>query len=121
MLLVRDVLDKQMVDRRGDRMGKVDGVVLQVDGEGPPRVVYLEAGVPTLARRLGPRLGRWVSRLAHRWGGAHPESYRIPWTKVREVELDVRVDDEVEETRINVVEDWLRVHVVEHLPGGKKR
>ena len=121
MLLVRDVLDNQMLDRRGDRMGKVDGVVLEVSGESPPRVVYLEAGAPTLARRLGPRLGRWVSRLAHRWGGAHPESYRIPWTKVREVSLDVRVDVEAEETRVNVVEDWLRTRVVEHVPGGKPR
>jgi sporulation protein YlmC with PRC-barrel domain len=121
MLLVRDVLDKQMLDRDGDKMGKVDGVVLQVSEEGPPRVVYLEAGAPTLARRLGPRIGRWVSRLARRWGGAHPESYRIPWTRVREVTLDVRIDVKADETRVNVVEDWLRTHVVEHLPGGKKQ
>ena len=121
MLLVRDVLDSQMLDRRGERIGKVDGVVLELREGGPPRVVCLEAGAPTLARRLGPRIGHWISRLAHRWGGAHPESYRIPWTKVREVTLDVRVDVEAGETRLNVVEDWLRTRVVEHLPGGRKR
>ena len=119
MLLVRDVLDKQMLDRDGEKMGKVDGLVLLVGEDGPPRVAYLEAGAPTLARRLGPGIGRWASRLAVKWGGAHPESWRIPWTKVREVTLDVRIDVKSDETRVNVVEDWLRVHVVEHLPGGK--
>jgi hypothetical protein len=37
---------------------------------------------------------------------------------VRAVSLEVSVDVDAEETRVNVVEDWLRVHVVEHLPGG---
>lgn len=120
MLLVRDVLDNQMVDRHGEKMGKVDGIVLQVDGTGPPRVVYLEAGAVTLARRLGARVGRWAARLAHRWGGGHPDSYRIPWTKVRELSLDVRIDEDAAATRVNVLEDWLRTRIVEHLPGGKK-
>jgi sporulation protein YlmC with PRC-barrel domain len=120
MLLVRDVLDKQLVDRRGERAGKVDGVVLIFSPDGPPRVGYLEVGAVTLARRLGRRLGSWASRLAHRWGGAHTESYRIPWNLVRAITLEVSVDVDVEETRINVIEDWLRVHVVEHLPGGRE-
>lgn len=119
MLLVRDVLDKQMVDRHGIRMGKVDGLVLQLDADGPPRVVYLEAGAPTLARRLGAGVGRWVARLARRWGADHPESFRIPWSSVRAITLEVSVDTDAEATRINVVEDWLRVHVVEHIPGGR--
>ena len=120
MLLVRDVLDKQMVDRHGNRMGKVDGLVIQWGGDGAPRVVYLEAGAVTLARRLGRRLGRWATRLAHRWGGQHTESYRIPWNRVRAVTLEVSVDVDAEETRVNVIEDWLRQHVVEHIPGGRK-
>jgi sporulation protein YlmC with PRC-barrel domain len=119
MLLVRDVLDKQMVDRHGTRMGKVDGLVLQLDADGPPRVVYLEAGVPTLASRLGAAFGRWVAGLARRWGGEHPDSFRIPWSSVRAVTLEVSVDTDVEATRLNVVEDWLRVHIVERIPGGR--
>lgn len=120
MLLVRDVLDKQMVDRHGNRMNKVDGLVIRWGDDGPPRVVYLEAGAVTLARRLGRRLGRWATRLAQRWGGTHTESYRIPWNRVRSVSLEVSVDVDAAETRVNVVEDWLRIHVVEHLPGGRK-
>jgi hypothetical protein len=37
------------------------------------------------------------------------------------VTLDVRIDVKADETRVYVVEDWLRTHVVEHLPGGRKQ
>ena len=117
MLLVRDVLDKQLLDRQGRKMGKVDGVVLERGTKGPPRVLYLEVGAVTLAHRLGARFGHWVSRLAHRLAPVHAESYRISWNKVRGVTLEVTVDEAAEETRVNVIEDWLSRHVVEHIPG----
>ncbi len=120
MLLIRDVLDSQMLDRNRHRMGKVDGIVLELRDGAPPRVVYLEAGAPTLARRLSQSLGRLADALARRWGGTHTQPYRIPWGLVRGVELDVTVDLLLEETRLNVVEDWLRVHISERLPGGRK-
>ena len=119
MLLVHDVLDKQLTDRHGVRMGKADGLVMLQEGDGPPRVVSIEVGSLTLARRLGRRLGRWATALARHGGGKHTESYRIPWTLVRGITLEIAVDVDAEATRVNVVEDWLRVHVVEHLPGGR--
>jgi sporulation protein YlmC with PRC-barrel domain len=120
MLLVRDVLDKQLLDRQGNKMGKVDGLVLERGTEGPPRVLYLEVGSVTLAHRLGARMGHWASRLAHRLADVHAESYRIPWTRVRGVTLEVTVDEAEEETRGNVVERWLRRHVVERIPGSHR-
>ncbi|MBA2627878.1 MAG: hypothetical protein H0U85_07680 [Gemmatimonadales bacterium] len=119
MRLVRDVLDKQLLDWHNEKLGKVDGIVLQVSGDQPPRVVYLEAGATTLGRRLGRRVGGWVAALARRWGGEHPHAYRIPWTRVRRIEIDIRIDLEAEATRVYALEDWLRVHVVERLPFGK--
>lgn len=121
MLLVRDVLDKQMVDRNGRKLGKVDGAVLELRDDGPPRLVYLEAGATTLAHRLGRRLGHFANALARRWGGAHTEAYRIPWTRVRKVDIDVDVDLDCETTRIRVLEDWLRSRIVERIPGGRAR
>ena len=120
MLLVRDVLDKQLLDRQGNRMGKVDGLVLERGTDGPPRVLYLEVGAVTLAHRLGARIGRWASRLAQRLAPVHHESYRIPWTRVRGVTLEVTVDEAVEETRGKVLEDWLREHVGERIPGSRR-
>jgi sporulation protein YlmC with PRC-barrel domain len=121
VFLIRDVLDKQMVDRDGHKLGKVDGAVLELRDDGPPRLVYLEVGATTLARRLGRRLGHLARALARRWGGAHTDAYRIPWTRVRDVGIDIDVDVKCEETRIYVLEDWLRTHIVERIPGGKSR
>src|SRR5919108_461534 len=61
--LTHDVLDSQLMDREGRPCGKVDGIVLVVGEHGtPPRVVALEVGALTLARRLHPRLARWLMR-----------------------------------------------------------
>jgi sporulation protein YlmC with PRC-barrel domain len=51
MDLIRDVLDKQIVDRTGDRLGKVDGLVLTLTDGGRPRVTAIEVGPTILARR----------------------------------------------------------------------
>jgi sporulation protein YlmC with PRC-barrel domain len=117
MYLIRDVLDNQLLDRNGRRMGKVDGLVLEVREDGPPRLASIEVGTVTLARRLHPRLGVWAARIARRWGIAGSEPVRIPWAKVRDVGIDVEVDLEREETPLVDCENWLRDHVVRRLPG----
>jgi hypothetical protein len=61
MDLIRDVLDNQLVDRNGRKMGKVDGIAIELRENKPPRLAYIETGAPTLARRLHPRLARWVA------------------------------------------------------------
>ena len=71
MNLTRDILDQQVVDRAGQRLGKVDGVILELrDGE-PPRVAAIEIGPVTLTRRIHPRLaewlGGWLRRHEHGW------------------------------------------------------
>ena len=63
---VRDVLDKQLRGRHRQRLGRVDGLVVELRDDEPPRLAYLELGAVTLARRLHPRLAGWVARL-QRW------------------------------------------------------
>ncbi len=119
MNLVRDVLDKQLVDRRQRRLGKVDGIVLAIapgDAE-RPRVAAIEMGSLVLARRLSPRLARWTAALLARVGAAEREPYRIPWSKVRDVGLDVEVDVKIEETPLYRWQRWLRRHVIGRIPG----
>src|SRR5438552_3553881 len=95
--LVRDVLDKQVVDADETRMGRVDGVVLQLrDGE-PPRVQALEMGFVTLGRRVGPRTERAVEALRRRWSVRRTARFRVPWEKVIDVNVhhvQIDVDDE---------------------------
>ena len=118
MDLIRDVLDNQLVDRNGRKMGKVDGIVVELrDGE-PPRLVYIETGLPTLARRLHPRLASWIGALERKWGAKRGESYRIPWSKVCDVGINVDVNLDAEAMPALAYELWLR-DAIARIPGGR--
>lgn len=118
MDLVRDILDRQVVDREQVKIGKVDGILAELRPGKPPRVVAVELGSVALARRLGRRPGRWMARLASRLGGArHAEPHRIEWHKVRDIGVDVEFDIDVRETEIFDWQIWLRDHVIGRIPG----
>jgi len=55
MDLLRDILDKQIIDRDLTSLGRVDGIVLELRDNAPPRIDAIELGFAVLARRLGPR------------------------------------------------------------------
>ena len=116
--LIKDVLDNQLVDLHGRRMGKADGIIVELRKDKPPKVAYIEVGGPTLAARLHPRLGEWATDLAKRFGpGA--ETYRIPWSRLKSVGIDIVVLVDAEKTPVLAFEQWLREHVVSRIPGGK--
>lgn len=113
MDVIRDVLDNQIVDRNQNKMGKVDGIVLEIGDDGPPRLAFLEVGSATLARRLNRRLGDWLAARTRRWG----TPFRIPWSQVRDVGIDVEVDLDADETPALALERRLRERVVGRIPG----
>lgn len=115
MNLIRDVLDNQLVDRGQRKMGKVDGVVLEVRDGRPPRVAYIEQGVSVLARRFGPRLGDWLRRWRR---DTREDPFRIPWSDVRDVGIDVEIDTDAEALPTLAWEQWLRRHIIGRIPGG---
>jgi sporulation protein YlmC with PRC-barrel domain len=119
--LVHEVLDKQMLDSRRRKMGKVDGIVLELAEGRRPRVIAVETGVPTLARRLSRRLGRVVDALVQRLSPERPGSCRVPWRRVRQIDLDVYVDLDAEGSPVFALERWLQQHVVARIPGGDRR
>jgi sporulation protein YlmC with PRC-barrel domain len=114
--LIRDVLDKQMVDRHGRRCGKVDGLVLVI-GAGQPRVVGLQVGGGTLARRISVRLGRWAASWARRLGIRDGQPYRIPWSRVVSVDLEVALDLDARRSNLDAAERVLRERLVGKIPG----
>ncbi|BAY10657.1 hypothetical protein [Calothrix sp. NIES-2098] len=118
MDIIRDVLDNQIVDRNQRKMGKVDGVVMELQAGKQPRLAYIEVGVTTLANRINPRLARWVAAIANKWGAKQAEPFRIPWSKVRDVGIDVEVDMEAEATPALAYEKWLRDRIIKRIPGG---
>jgi sporulation protein YlmC with PRC-barrel domain len=110
--LIRDVLDKQLVDDVKKQMGRVDGIVLELREGEPPRVDHFEVGFAVLAERVLPRAGKWVDRLP----------WSVPWDKVREVtQHHIILDFDAERTPAFDWELWLRKHIVDKLPGGKEK
>ncbi len=118
MELIRDLLDKQLVDREKTKIGKVDGIVMLVRPGGQPRIVFIEIGAVSLARRLGRPVERLVLRVWEWLGGeTSREPHRISWSKVRDIGVDVDVDIDVGDTTIFAWQDWLRDKVIRHIPG----
>jgi hypothetical protein len=76
MDLIRDCLDKQLEDSNKRRMGRVDGIILDIEDDRQPHVAYVEVGVKTLLNRLSPRLADvvagWLRKL-----GIPTDPYRI--------------------------------------------
>ena len=109
MDLVRDLLDNQIVDRNQRRLGKVDGIAIELRDGKPPLVQYIECGWLTKARRVHPRMARW----ARRWVA---KPYRIPWKSIRDVGVDVEISQEADETPLLRREEKLR-RIVNKVPG----
>jgi hypothetical protein len=117
--LIRDILDKQLVDQNEEQMGRIDGVVIEVREGQPPRVDHFEAGFAVLAERL--HVASWLDAL-RRWSVRRTARQHIPWDKVREVTQHyVMLDVEAEKTPAFDWERWLRKHIVSKLPGGKEK
>ena len=117
MELVRDCLDKQLIDRSGRKMGRVDGIVMEFEKGARPRIAFLEAGAVTQARRLHTRLAKWVERISKRWKVDRSDPFRIPWSKVVLSGIDVTVDVDAEETPALDWEKWLRKKIIGRIPG----
>jgi sporulation protein YlmC with PRC-barrel domain len=111
--LVRDVLDKQILDVKGRPFGKVDGVVIEVRPDAAPRVIALEVGAAT-------RLARLPRRLTRSLGGftARATATRIPREAVLAVAREIRVSVDATRTPAWRVEAWL-ARVLARIPGGR--
>jgi len=116
--LVRDVLDDQVVDRDGNKMGKVDGLVMEWQTGRQPRITHIAMGPDVWARRIGWRVVRRLATWLGRHGPRAPGEFRFPWSVVLDTRLDVRLDVQAKDTPAMAWERWLRRHVVKRIPGG---
>jgi sporulation protein YlmC with PRC-barrel domain len=111
------VLDQQVIDRHGELMGKVDGIVLELREGKPPRVDRLVIGGGTAARRVHPRFAAWLLHWRRRWGPKHDQPLEIPWSQVLKIGIDVKVDVDAEPTPALAWEHWVRDHIIARIPG----
>ena len=118
MHLVRDVLDLPVLDPDGLPLGRVDGLVGEVEADGRLRVRALEISGEARARRLHPRLAAWTERLLRRLRPVSAGPSRIPWSEVGEVGKAIRLRSRRAGAGSRGWERWLARHVVDRIPGG---
>jgi len=106
--LVRDVLDKIVVDRNGREMGRVDALVLDVEAGRPARVRAIEIGPSVLAGRLHPKLQKIAEAIEDALDVGEGRPIRLGINQVTAVASRVAVDVAIGETGANAVEGLVR-------------
>ena len=118
IFLVRDVLDKKLIDEDDEPMGRVDGLVMQVGEKTQPRITHIAIGGPTLWERIHPSIARLSRWLAGKWGPKKHGPVHIPWSKVEHLGRNIKVDVEAKDVGAIDWELWLARHFIERIPGG---
>jgi sporulation protein YlmC with PRC-barrel domain len=118
MDLVRDVLDKKLIDREDCQMGRVSGLLMHVGENSQPRITHVLIGGDTLWMRVHPAFARLSSKLRRAWGPKRNEAVKIPWSRVVTVGKDVKLDVEAKETGALDWEIWVARNIIERIPGG---
>ena len=110
------LLDRQIVGPGGGELAKVDDVELETGENGELWVSALLAGPAALGPRIGGFLGRWMVGISNRLtGGRGP--VRIPFGVVTDLGSAVTVSIRERDLTGELLEDWLREHVVARIPG----
>jgi sporulation protein YlmC with PRC-barrel domain len=112
-----DLLDRQILDRDGQAVGKVDDVEFETDEYGVPYLSALLVGPHAIGPRLGGRLGRLVSGIAARLDRDRPGPIRIPYDAVEALDSAVHLRIRRELLPEPKLEAWLREHVIARIPG----
>lgn len=98
-------------------MGRVDGLIMHVGQTSQPRITHIEIGGTSLWERVHPVLARIALRLAGVWGPKRTEQVRIPWSRVKAVGRDIRLDLKARKTGALDWEIWIARRVIERIPG----
>lgn len=111
------LLDRQVVDRDGKMVCKVDDLELERGADGSVYVAAILVGPRALGRRIGGRLGRWFCSIAERLSTA--EMIRIDIALVSDIGSAITLSTGREDLDAAPLEDWVRHHVIERIPGSR--
>jgi sporulation protein YlmC with PRC-barrel domain len=114
------LLDRQVLDRDGRFVCKVDDLELKIDELGYPYVSAILVGPRALGPRLGGRLGRWVSAIGRRLSdGQSEQPPRIDFAQVTGIGSAVTLARRRDELRVSSLETWVDAHVIARIPGSR--
>jgi sporulation protein YlmC with PRC-barrel domain len=116
MDLVCELLDKQVVDRHGRELGRVDSIIFEFRDDGLPLVSAIEIGLVTVAQRLHPFLGRCARALEVVAGVEADRPVRVPFSKILTSEPHIKLDLTSSEVRTLAFEEQARA-IVSAIPG----
>ncbi|WBB81050.1 hypothetical protein O7606_06615 [Micromonospora sp. WMMD882] len=116
VLLAANLLDRQILDRAGIPLGKVDDVELRRTRDGV-RVSALLTGQRALGERFGGLVGRWITAVAERWDDDGDHLRRIPYELVGRVDAAVRLTVARDRLPEPALEAWLDTHLIGRIPG----
>jgi hypothetical protein len=117
---VLELLDRQLVDRNGRLVGKVDDVEFEVDDEpgALPRVTALLSGLGALANHIGGDSGAALAAAERRLAARRDrQPSRVDIALVRELGSSVELDAVREDIDTNRAERWTRDVIVDKIPG----
>jgi sporulation protein YlmC with PRC-barrel domain len=116
--VVRDVLDKSVVDQNGRDMGRVDGIVVDVQTNQPLRLAAIVIGPAALGDRLHPGLGAFVRRVEQWLGLDRNRPALIAFAEIDSIEGKVRLGLSISDTAVAAIEQRLRAWIL-RLPGAR--
>ncbi|MFU8875971.1 hypothetical protein [Micromonospora sp. SL4-19] len=119
--LAKQLLDRQIVDRDGRLVGRVDDIAFAVDADGFPYVDCLLTGPGALGERIGGRIGRILVAVADLFTDNPPQPpLRIPLDQIAQVDSAVRLRCPAADLPPSPVETWLRRHLIDRIPGAHR-
>ncbi len=118
MDVVRDVLDKPVVDRDGREMGRVDGIVFDLREGDAPRLSGILIGPAALGSRLHPALGRCITALEYVLGVASGRPVLIDFADITEIDRCVKTNVRASDTAAGMIEQRVQSWVA-RIPGGR--
>jgi sporulation protein YlmC with PRC-barrel domain len=119
LLVAFNLLDRQIVDRDGLPVGKVDDVEMGRTDDGGLYVAALLTGQQALGRRIGGVLGRWTTAAASRLDLDRHGPRRIAYDLVTSVESAVVLSVKRDLLPEPELETWLNEHLIGRIPGAE--
>lgn len=117
---VLELLDRQIVDRDGYLIGKVDDLELDVAEEqgSLPVVTAILSGAGAIAGHIGGDAGAWLAAVEQRLSKSESDAVsRIDFALVQKVESAVEAGVSRHEVETNRGERWARDVIIAKIPG----